>query len=367
MQTAGTDARRDGGRHRPISVSTTQWTENAVTQSSWREIAKVLSQCICMRVWCRWITGSWCPLPPSGSPRGCAPRPVRRHGLLPPPWTASLLRRPRAVRAAWREHLGQRPRGAPRRAQKQQLLPVPVTDSDIQSAESPAALCLLQLLQQIDLAGPAFPPERLSSLAGDAASLEAVELDAGESSFTLRLAEPGGPCPPLPGVEPFDALALSLRYRTPLLAGRPRDRGRLPGNGVRGAVPNVLRGATRRRSATRSRASWRGSARSPTSSTPASALRPKARSTSSRRWRRRCRRRRRRRVPREPRPAARPGACAASTAPTRRCSSAPSRSRARRRRRCAAEDRGEAARAGVGVAVERCQFRLFRSLLCRRP
>lgn len=103
-------------------------------------------------------------------------------------------------------------------AQKQQLLPVPVTDSDIQSAESPAALCLLQLLQQIDLAGPAFPPERLSSLAGDAASLEAVELDAGESSFTLRLAEPGGPCPPLPGVEPFDALALSLRYRTPLLA-----------------------------------------------------------------------------------------------------------------------------------------------------
>ena len=106
-------------------------------------------------------------------------------------------------------------------AEKRRLLPVPVTDSDVQSAESPAALCLLQLLQSIDLAGPSFPPERLSSIAGgsgDLARLEAVELEAGASSFTLRLAEPDGPRSPLLGVEPFDALALSLRYGAPLLA-----------------------------------------------------------------------------------------------------------------------------------------------------
>ena len=102
-------------------------------------------------------------------------------------------------------------------AEKQQLLPLPVTDSDVQSAESAAALCLLQLLQSIDLAGPSFPPERLSSIAGDLARLEAVELEAGASSFTLRLAGPDGPRSPV-GVEPFDALALSLRYRAPLLA-----------------------------------------------------------------------------------------------------------------------------------------------------
>lgn len=103
-------------------------------------------------------------------------------------------------------------------AEKQKMLPVPVTDSDVRSAESAAALCLLQLLQGIDLAGPQFPPERLSTLASDVASLEAVELDGDACSFTLRLTEPDGPRSPLPGVAPFDALALALRYRAPLLA-----------------------------------------------------------------------------------------------------------------------------------------------------
>ena len=59
------------------------------------------------------------------------------------------------------------------------MVPIPVTESDKESVTSSEGLCLLQLLQQIDLASPSFPPEALATAAGASdALLRSVELDS---------------------------------------------------------------------------------------------------------------------------------------------------------------------------------------------
>ena len=67
------------------------------------------------------------------------------------------------------------------------VVPIPVTESDKESVTSPEGLCLLQLLQQIDLASPSFPPEALATAAGASdALLRSVELDR-SASFSLSV------------------------------------------------------------------------------------------------------------------------------------------------------------------------------------
>ena len=67
------------------------------------------------------------------------------------------------------------------------MVPIPVTESDKESVTSPEGLCLLQLLQQIDLASPSFPPEALATAAGASdALLSSVELDR-SASFSLSV------------------------------------------------------------------------------------------------------------------------------------------------------------------------------------
>jgi len=96
-------------------------------------------------------------------------------------------------------------------------IPIAVTDTDKESASSPQALCLLQLLQQIDLGGPAFPPEALSDAVGASAMLRAVEIDS-SSGFSLSVASSAVLNGVVTDVRPFEALALALRYNSPLRA-----------------------------------------------------------------------------------------------------------------------------------------------------
>ena len=120
------------------------------------------------------------------------------------------------------------------------VVPIPVTESDKESVTSPEGLCLLQLLQQIDLASPSFPPEALATAAGASdALLRSVELDR-SARFSLSVSSASGPAsapagasapasasapvaeaevePRLVAVPPFEALALALRYNAPLRA-----------------------------------------------------------------------------------------------------------------------------------------------------
>ena len=115
------------------------------------------------------------------------------------------------------------------------VVPIPVTESDTESVTSAEGLCLLQLLQQIDLGSPSFPPEALATAAGGSDAVEptsggapllewtlrSVELDR-SASFSLSVApsssseaevEPRSVAAP-----PFEALALALRYNAPLRA-----------------------------------------------------------------------------------------------------------------------------------------------------
>ena len=96
---------------------------------------------------------------------------------------------------------------------------IPVTQSDQESVASPEGLLLLQLLQQIDLASPTFPPEALARAAGASdAVLQSVELDR-RASFSLSVASSASSASSsLVAVRPFDALALALRYNAPLRA-----------------------------------------------------------------------------------------------------------------------------------------------------
>ena len=107
-------------------------------------------------------------------------------------------------------------------------LPIPVTESDTESVTSAEGLCLLQLLQQIDLGSPSLPPEALATAAGASdAVLRSVELD-GRAGFSLSVASPSSAAasssseaelePRLVAVPPFEALALALRYNAPLRA-----------------------------------------------------------------------------------------------------------------------------------------------------
>ena len=106
-------------------------------------------------------------------------------------------------------------------------LPIPVTESDTESVTSAEGLCLLQLLQQIDLGSPSLPPEALATAAGASdAVLRSVELD-GRAGFSLSVASPSSTAassseaelePRLVAVPPFEALALALRYNAPLRA-----------------------------------------------------------------------------------------------------------------------------------------------------
>ena len=106
------------------------------------------------------------------------------------------------------------------------VVPIPVTESDKESVTSPEGLCLLQLLQQIDLASPSFPPEALATAAGASdALLRSVELDRSASfSLSVSSASASAPAseaeaePRLVAVPPFEALVLALRYNAPLRA-----------------------------------------------------------------------------------------------------------------------------------------------------
>ena len=110
------------------------------------------------------------------------------------------------------------------------VVPIPVTESDKESVTSAEGLCLLQLLQQIDLASPSFPPEALATAAGASdALLRSVELDR-SASFSLSVSSAAASAaasapaseaevePRLVAVPPFEALALALRYNAPLRA-----------------------------------------------------------------------------------------------------------------------------------------------------
>ena len=104
-----------------------------------------------------------------------------------------------------------------------QMLPVLVTEEDRQTAHSPAALCLMQLLQGIDLGGTTFPPERLLQLSEDPTGEDRVEQFwqvqiESASDLKLCFATPQGEPTRTVGVPPWDALALALRYETPLNA-----------------------------------------------------------------------------------------------------------------------------------------------------
>ena len=104
-------------------------------------------------------------------------------------------------------------------------VPIPVTESDKESVSSAEGLCLLQLLQQIDLGSPSFPPEALATAAGASdAVLRSVELDQ-SAGFSLSVASSSSAAsaeaevePRLVAVPPFEALALALRYNAPLRA-----------------------------------------------------------------------------------------------------------------------------------------------------
>ena len=96
-------------------------------------------------------------------------------------------------------------------------VPIAVTDSDKVSASSPEALCMLQLLQQIDLGGTVFPPEALSNLVGAGAMLRAVEIDR-SATFSLSVASSVDLSGVVSDVSAFEALALALRYNAPLRA-----------------------------------------------------------------------------------------------------------------------------------------------------
>ena len=106
------------------------------------------------------------------------------------------------------------------------VVSIPVTQSDTESVTSVEGLCLLQLLQQIDLASPSFPPEALDTAAGASdALLRSVELDR-SASFSLSVSSAAASAaaseaevePRLVAVPPFEALALALRYNAPLRA-----------------------------------------------------------------------------------------------------------------------------------------------------
>lgn len=119
---------------------------------------------------------------------------------------------------------------------KGQLLPLPINDVDVGEVESVEALCLLQLLQGIDM-GSFLPPERLEQLlpasaAGSDCLLTRVactidpaaepmleagsEIALGAVVFELA-AEAAGEA--LSGIcaTAFEALALAMRYRAPVV------------------------------------------------------------------------------------------------------------------------------------------------------
>ena len=97
---------------------------------------------------------------------------------------------------------------------RERLLPLVVAEDRVRSGTQ-EALTLLQLLQGIDLGGPAFPPELLEQRVGSNSRLRHVIVSTLDAAILcLEDAESEGvPCPSM-----FEAVALSMRYRVPILA-----------------------------------------------------------------------------------------------------------------------------------------------------
>lgn len=97
---------------------------------------------------------------------------------------------------------------------RERLLPLVVAEDRVRSGTQ-EALTLLQLLQGIDLGGPAFPPELLEQRVGSNSRLRHVIVSTLDAAILcLQDAESEGvPCPSM-----FEAVALSMRYRVPILA-----------------------------------------------------------------------------------------------------------------------------------------------------
>ena len=98
---------------------------------------------------------------------------------------------------------------------RERLLPLVVAEDKVR-AGTQEALTLLQLLQGIDLGGPAFPPELLEQRVGSNSRLRHVivsTLDEAILCLQDDAESEGVPCPSM-----FEAVALSMRYRVPILA-----------------------------------------------------------------------------------------------------------------------------------------------------
>ena len=101
------------------------------------------------------------------------------------------------------------------------LLPLVTTLDDTHSPRTPEALTLLQLLQKIDLGGITFPPEALDQLVSelgvdglDGWTVESLSV-LGPRRFKLRVSADGCELE-LERQDPWEALALALRYQSPL-------------------------------------------------------------------------------------------------------------------------------------------------------
>ena len=99
------------------------------------------------------------------------------------------------------------------------MLPLLVTPDDVETAASPQALTLLQLLQGIDLGGAILPPELLEQRceAGErAAALKAVRVLEEGCSLCVSYSDAKSETSTTVIESAFEALALAMRYSAPI-------------------------------------------------------------------------------------------------------------------------------------------------------